>query len=111
MSRRITYKLSGRNLDAALKFASDLGMDLNQLAERSLFYAMKQAYRNDAPAAGSDEEYTYGRYPTEESSSGEQHLPPARDFGEPALETPDREAGPAGSDALADTADVVRNEG
>lgn len=48
MSRKVSFKLHGDKLEAALKFASDAGMDLNFLAERCLFLCMQQAYTRAA---------------------------------------------------------------
>jgi hypothetical protein len=44
MSRKVQYKLSGEKLEAALKFSSEIGIELNLLAEKALFLVMKQAY-------------------------------------------------------------------
>lgn len=45
-SRKVTYKLNAQETAACVKFAADVGMELNQLAKRSLFYALTNAYRS-----------------------------------------------------------------
>lgn len=44
MSRKVSFKLSGEKLNVALKFANDLGMDLNQATEKALYYTINAAY-------------------------------------------------------------------
>lgn len=44
MSRKVSFKLSGERLEAALKFAGEVDLPLDRLAEKSLFLVMQQTY-------------------------------------------------------------------
>lgn len=106
MSRRVTFKLSGEKLNVALKFANDLGMDLNRVAERALYFTIKQAYETrpigpDPSDTSSPEEPYVSRY-GEVDSNGEAHVtaqadvtgavpaePPTTDRGDAVAGTPD----------------------
>ena len=60
MSRRVSFKLHGERLEAALKFSSDLNLPLNLVAERALYYTISQAYKKDGPADGLEHNTTTG---------------------------------------------------
>lgn len=44
MSKTIRYKLYGNEIEAAAKFAKDVGIPLDRLAKLSLFYTMREGY-------------------------------------------------------------------
>lgn len=44
MSRNVRFKLSGRQLAAALQLAQDLKMPLDHVARQALFWAIRKAY-------------------------------------------------------------------
>lgn len=44
MSRKVTFKLSGERLEAALKFANEMDLPLDQLAKNCLFLVLQQSY-------------------------------------------------------------------
>lgn len=54
VNRKITYKLNQQETKACLKFAADMNMELNQLAKKSLFYALTAAYRTAEGKSGTD---------------------------------------------------------
>lgn len=71
MRRLIQFRLTGPALDAALQFSADMRMPLNQLAEKSLIYAMQMAYQKSKEVVPNDQSHVGRDTPVDQSVAGE----------------------------------------